>query len=119
MKCIPLAIYASKQPKLNSVIIAEVTKASQEQKQRLWENMDLPGEDLPVAPVDTPLTTAQLADIMTAFKGLCKAHGELNLDIHNLKSRSRRDRWIEIGFRNIASNRIRRKVRQHRHQANK
>ena len=71
MTCIPIAIKASKEPKLNSVVKAEVTKASQEHRQRSWENMALSGEDLPVSPVDTPLTTTQLANIMIAFEGLC------------------------------------------------
>ena len=71
MTCIPIAIKASKEPKLNSIIIAEVTKASQDQRQRSWENIEIPRGDLLVAPVDTPLTTTQLANIMTAFEGLC------------------------------------------------
>ena len=88
------------------MIIAEVTKASQGERQRLWENKVIPGEDLPVTPVDTPLTTTQLANIMTAFEGLCKVQGELNLDLHNIKLRGRRDKWVEMGFRNMVSNRI-------------
>ena len=47
--CIPIDIQASKEPKPNSVVIAEVTKVSQEQRQRSWENKVIPREDLPVA----------------------------------------------------------------------
>ena len=44
---------------------------------------------------------------MTAFKGLCKEQGELNLDLHNIKLCGRRDKWVEMGFRNMVSNKIR------------
>ena len=105
--CIPIDIQASKEPKPNSVVIAEVTKASQEQRQRSWENKVIPGEDLPVTSVNTPFTTTQLANIMMAFKGLCKVQGEINLDLHNIKLRGRRDKWVKMGFRNMVSNKIR------------
>ena len=61
---IPINIHASKDPKLNSVVIEEVKKASQEHKQRSWDNKVIPGRDLPVAPVDTPLSTTQLATVI-------------------------------------------------------
>ena len=104
---IPINIHASKDPKLNSVVIEEVKKSSQEHKQRSWDNKVIPGEDLPVAPVDTPLTTTQLATVMTAYEGLCKIQGELNLDLHNIRLRGRNDNRVEMGFRHTASNKIR------------
>ena len=104
--CIPINIHASKDPKLNSVVIEEVKKAMREHNQRLWDNKVTPGEDLPVAPVDTPLTTTQLATVMTTYENLCKIQGELNLDLHNIRLRNRNNKWLEIGFGNTASNKI-------------
>ena len=91
-------IHASKDPKRNSVMIEEVKKAMQEHNQRLWDNKIIPGEDLPVAPVDTPLTITQLAKVMTTYENLCKIQGELNLDLHNIRLRNRNDKWLELGF---------------------
>ena len=70
----------------------------------------IPREDLSITPVDTPLTTTQLADVMTAYEGLCKIQGEINLDIYDIKIRGRRDKWVEIGFRNTVSNKIRERL---------
>ena len=103
---ITINIHASKDPKQNSVVIEEVKKAMQEHNQRLWDNKIIPGEDLPVAPVDTPLTITQLAKVMTTYENLCKIQGELNLDLHNIRLCNRNDKWFEIGFRNTASNKI-------------
>ena len=103
---IPIDIHASKDPKLNSVVIEEVKKAMREHNQRSWDNKVIPREDLPVTPVDTPLTTTQLATVMTTYECLCKIQGQLNLDLHNIRLLNRNDKWIEMGFRNTASNKI-------------
>ena len=95
---ITIDIHASKDPKQNSIVIEEVKKAMREHNQRLWDNKIIPGEDLLVALVDTPLTITQLAKVMTTYENLCKIQGELNLDLHNIRLRNRNDKWLEIGI---------------------
>ena len=65
-----------------------------------------PGEEIPT-PTNTPHMITTLGEILTIFEEVCKIQGNINLEIHQIKTGNNKDKWLELGFRNIFSERIR------------
>ena len=71
--------------------------------------MYIPGEDIPT-PTNTPHTITTLGEILTIFEEVCRIQGETNLEIHQIKIGNDKDKWLELGFRNVFSERIRERL---------
>ena len=76
------------------------------QNEEEWKVKHIPGDDLPT-PTDAPHSITTLAEILTVFEEVCRIQGETNLQIHQLKISNDKDKWLQIGFRAVFSDRIR------------
>ena len=47
---------------------------------------------------------------MQVFEEVCRIQGETNLQIHQLKIGNDKDKWLQIGFRTVFSDRIRNRL---------
>ena len=71
--------------------------------------MYIPGEDIPTL-TNTPHTITTLGEILTIFEEVCRMQGNINLEIHQIKRGNDKDKWLELGFRNIVSEKIRERL---------
>ena len=105
-KCIAFSVKATREPVENSTIIAQIRAFMRKQNEEKWQQMYIPGEDIPT-PTNTPHTITTLGEILTIFEEVCKIQGNTNLEIHQIKTGNDKDKWLELGFRNVFSERIR------------
>ena len=105
-KCTAFPVKATRERVPNSIIITQIRAFMRKHTEEEWKVKYIPGEDLPT-PTDAPHTITTLAEILTVFEEVCRIQGETNLQIHNLKIGNDKDKWLQIGFRNVFSDRIR------------
>ena len=105
-KCTAFPVKATKERVPNSAIITQLRTFMRMHIEEEWKVKYIPGDDLP-NPTDAPHTITTLAEILTVFEEVCRMQGETNLQIHNLKIGNEKDKWLQIGFRNVFSDRIR------------
>ena len=108
-KRIAFPVKATREPVDNSTIIAQIQAFMRKQNEEKWQQMYIPGEDIPT-PTNTPHMITTLGEILTIFEEVCKVQGNINLEIHQIKEGNDKDKWLELGFRNIASERIRERL---------
>ena len=60
-----------------------------------WQQMYIPGEDIPT-PTNTPHTITTLGEILTIFEEVCRIQGNINLEIHQIKTGNDKDKWLEL-----------------------
>ena len=105
-KCVAFAVKATRERVPNSAIITQIRAFMRKQNEEEWRVKHIPGEDLPT-PTDTPHSITTLAEILTVFEEVCRIQGGTNLQIHQLKIGNDKDKWLQIGFRTVFSDRIR------------
>ena len=105
-KRIAFSVKATREPVENSTIIAQIRAFMRKQNEEKWQQMYIPGEDIPT-PTNTPHTITTLGEILTIFEEVCRIQGNTNLEIHQIKTGNDKDKWLELGFRNVFSERIR------------
>ena len=105
-KCTAFPVKATRERVPNSTIITQIRAFMRKHTEEEWKVKYIPGDDLP-NPTDAPHTITTLAEILTVFEEVCRIQGETNLQIHNLKIGNEKDKWLQIGFRNVFSDRIR------------
>ena len=105
-KCIAFSVKATRERVPNSTIITQIQAFLRKQNEEEWKVKHIPGDDLPT-PTDAPHSITTLAEIMTIFEEVCRIQGETNLQIHQLKISNDKDKWLQIGFRTVFSDRIR------------
>ena len=105
-KCTAFTVKATRERVPNSTIITQIRAFMRKHTEEEWKVKYIPGDDLP-NPTDAPHTITTLAEILTVFEEVCRLQGETNLQIHNLKIGNEKDKWLQIGFRNVFSDRIR------------
>ena len=93
----------------NSTIISQIRAFMRKQNEEKWRQMYIPGEDIPT-PNSTPHTITTLGEILTIFKEVYRMQGNINLEIHQIKRGNDKDKWLELGFRNIISETIRERL---------
>ena len=105
-KCTAFTVKATRERVPNSTIITQIRAFMRKHTEEEWKVKYIPGDDLP-NPTEAPHTITTLAEILTVFEEVCRLQGETNLQIHNLKIGNEKDKWLQIGFRNVFSDRIR------------
>ena len=105
-KHIAFSVKATRERVANSTIIAQIQAFMRKQNEEKWQQMYIPSEDIPT-PTNTPHTITTLGEILTIFEEVCRLQGETNLEIHQIKIGNDKDKWLELGFRNVFSERIR------------
>ena len=105
-KCVAFSVKATRERVPNSTIITQIRAFMRKHNEEEWKVKHIPGEDLPT-PTDAPHSITTLAEILTVFEEICRTQGETNLQIHQLKIGNDKDKWLQIGFRNVFSSRIR------------
>ena len=105
-KCTAFTVKATRERVPNSTIITQIRAFMRKHTEEEWKVKYIPGDDLP-NPTDAPHTITTLAEILTVLEEVCRVQGETNLQIHNLKIGNEKDKWLQIGFRNVFSDRIR------------
>ena len=105
-KCIAFPVKATRERVANSTIITQIQAFMRKQNEEEWKRKYIPGEDIPT-PTNTPHTITTLAETMQVFEEVCKIQGETNLEIHQIKISNDKDKWLQLGFRTVFSERIR------------
>ena len=105
-KSVAFPVRATRERVPNSTIITQIRAFMRKHNEEEWKAKDIPGEDLPTR-TDAPHSITTLAEILTVFEEVCRLQGEINLQIHQLKTGNDKDKWLQIGFRNVFSGRIR------------
>ena len=105
-KSVAFSVKATRERVPNSTIITQIRAFMRKHNEEEWKAKHIPGEDLPT-PTDAPHSITTLAEILTVFEEVCRLQGEINLQIHQLKTGNDKDKWLQIGFRNVFSGRIR------------
>ena len=105
-KCIAFSVKATRERVPNSTIITQIRASLRKENEEEWKIKHIPGEDIPT-PTDAPHTITTLAEIMQVFEEVCRIQGETNLEIHQMKIGNDKDKWLQIGFRTVFSERIR------------
>ena len=108
-KCIAFSVKATRERVPNSTIITQIRAFMRKRNEDEWKNKFIPGKDIPT-PTEGPHTITTLAEIMQIFEEVCRMQGSINLEIHQIKRSTDKDKWLEIGFRNIASEKIRERL---------
>ena len=108
-KRIAFSVKATREPVANSTIIAQIRAFMRKQNEDEWQQMYIPGEDIPT-PTNTPHTITTLGEILTIFEEVCRIQGNINLEIHQIKTGNDKDKWLELGFRNIVFEKIRERL---------
>ena len=108
-KCIAFPVKATRERVPNSTIITQIRAFMRKQNEDEWKNKFIPGKDIPT-PTEGPHTITTLAEIMQIFKEVCRMQGSINFEIHQIKRSTDKDKWLEKGFRNIASEKIRERL---------
>ena len=105
-QCVAFPIKATREPVDNSVIITAIRAFMREHNEKYWRETYIPGADIQ-APTDTPYSITVLGEIMTIYEEVCNKQASINLEIFRLKEGNDREKWLELGYRNIVSERIR------------
>ena len=104
--CVAFSVKATRARIASSTTITQVRAFMRKQNEEKWKRKHIPGDDIPT-PTDAPHTITTLSEIMTVFDEVCRIQGETNLEIHQIKTGNDKDKWLELSFRNIFSERIR------------
>ena len=105
-KSVAFSVKATRERVPNSTIITQIRAFMRKHNEEEWKVKHIPGEDLPT-PTYAPHSITTLAEILTVFEEVCRLQGETNLQIHQLKTGNDKEKWLQIGFRNVFSGRIR------------
>ena len=108
-KRIAFPVKATRERVDNSTIISQIRAFMRKQNEEKYRQTYIPGEDIPT-PTSSPHTITTLGEILTVFDEVCRMQGNINLEIHQIKRGNDKDKWLELGFRNIVCEKFRERL---------
>ena len=108
-KRIAFPVKATRECVDSSTIISQIQAFMRKLNEEKYRQLYIPGGDIPT-PTSGPHTITTLGEILTAFDEVCRMQGNINLEIHQIKRSNDKDKWLELGFRNIVSEKIRERL---------